>query len=152
MRTVEQRFWEKVQKTSDCWIWRGSLSRTGYGCFRFGDKTVLAHRASYFLTHGSWPNRDVLHSCDNRSCVRPDHHFLGGQSENMKDAAQKRRLWQFSITHCPNGHEYTLENTIRRTSRKSRSCLTCSLERSKKIRDEENPNRIRRKRRNRINH
>jgi hypothetical protein len=40
----------------------------------------------------------VLHRCDVKACVRPDHLFLGNQSDNLSDAALKGRLARSEAT------------------------------------------------------
>jgi hypothetical protein len=90
---VVDRFWSKVEKTKDCWLWKGSKLQSGQGQFSTNQGTVLAHRFSYELAHGKIPNKlRVLHKCDNPLCVRPDHLFLGTDSDNMQDALYKERL------------------------------------------------------------
>lgn len=78
-----------------CWIWTGkSVSRNGYpsfGSVSLPRRTVRASRYMFFLTHGRWPTGYVLHSCDNRLCVRPDHLHEGSQSENMKECVARGR-------------------------------------------------------------
>jgi hypothetical protein len=125
MKTIEDRFWEKVDKSGDCWTWLGATHGRGYGRFRIANTVYYAHRVPHFLVTGEWPKEDVLHSCDNPRCVRTQHHFFGGQIENMHDASKKRRLWQFSVTHCPQGHPYTPENLTTRKDNK-RSCRVCA--------------------------
>lgn len=88
------RFWEKVDKSSDCWIWTGASSGpNGYGKFspKHG-QPVYAHRFSYTLAHGAIPDgMHILHSCDNRKCVNPAHLSAGSHSENMRDMRSKER-------------------------------------------------------------
>ena len=86
------RFWSKVEKTESCWNWIASKSRKGYGKFWMAGRTS-AHRASWRINKGPIPQGLwVLHRCDNPSCVRLDHLFLGTNSDNMKDCADKGRL------------------------------------------------------------
>jgi hypothetical protein len=86
------RFWSKVQKSDDCWIWTGSKTGEGYGSLRVGARTVGTHRFSWVIENGSIPKGlSVLHRCDNPSCVRPSHLFLGTQKDNMQDCMAKGR-------------------------------------------------------------
>ena len=94
-RPIEDRFWEKVQKSDGCWTWQGCLDRRGYGQIARGGKfggNVKAHRLSYRIAHGDLPeSAHVLHRCDNPACVRPDHLFLGTHTDNMRDMWAKNR-------------------------------------------------------------
>ena len=87
-------FWNKVQKSSDCWIWLGSkLVSGGYGRLSSICGRERAHRFSYEIHYGLIPvGMNVCHKCDNPVCVRPDHLFLGDQESNLKDASAKGRL------------------------------------------------------------
>lgn len=87
-----ERFWSKVNKTEDCWLWIGAKNNTNYGYIRVGDKMKNAHRVSWEITNGPIPkDLFVLHKCDNPSCVRPDHLFLGTHQDNMTDKKSKGR-------------------------------------------------------------
>jgi predicted DNA-binding protein YlxM (UPF0122 family) len=88
------RFWSKVNMTSDdsCWTWKASTRRRGYGGFALDGKTRAAHRVSWMLANGAIPDGMlVCHRCDNPSCVRPNHLFLGSQQENVDDMIGKGR-------------------------------------------------------------
>jgi hypothetical protein len=88
-KTFYERFIEKVAfGLSDCWYWRGSRNKGGYGCL--GNKK--AHRVSYDIHYGAIPKgKMVLHKCDLPSCVNPNHLWIGDQSDNMRDMAKKGR-------------------------------------------------------------
>lgn len=93
--TLAGRFWSKVAKSNGCWTWTGNACPKGYGKIRRGPRgsgTVLAHRLSWEMHNG--PISDglwVLHLCDNPSCVRPDHLFLGDALANNLDCLRKDR-------------------------------------------------------------
>jgi hypothetical protein len=94
MRDTKKRFEEKFHVTPGCWIWIAS-TRNGYGRFRIGSIKVTASRYSYEIYVGTIPEDfDVLHRCDNPSCVNPDHLFVGTHDENMQDMINKGRHTQ----------------------------------------------------------
>lgn len=95
-KTDEQRFAEKINKTETCWLWTGFLNHDGYG--RVGKKRGVrtggrAHRIAWEMANGPVPRgMCVMHICDVRACVRPDHLRLGTHDENMADMWAKKRM------------------------------------------------------------
>jgi hypothetical protein len=87
------RFWSHVKNTDTCWWWTAAILKTGYGRFSLGvGKAVSAHRYAYEISYGPIPDGlCVCHRCDNKSCVRPSHLFLGTRLDNMQDMIRKGR-------------------------------------------------------------
>jgi len=90
---AKDRFEAKVGNHGNgCWEWTAHRNMNGYGTFRLEGRTCLAHRAAWELAYGPIPDGiRVLHHCDNPSCVRPDHLFLGTQDDNIRDREEKGR-------------------------------------------------------------
>lgn len=94
-KTLEQRFWEKVNKTSGCWLWTSAIGTRGYGIFWVGavERSKFAHRLSYEMSCGPIPGGlVVMHSCDTPACVNPAHLSVGTSGENTRDALKKGRM------------------------------------------------------------
>ena len=87
------RFMHYVIRKGDCWIWSGAKNHQGYGKTHMNNNEYLpAHRMSYLLFKGEIPEgMFVCHQCDNRSCVKPAHLWLGTHMENMIDMVEKDR-------------------------------------------------------------
>jgi hypothetical protein len=93
-KSGSEYFWEKVNKSGDCWEWTAARNKFGYGLFGVtgSRKMIVAHRWSYIEENGPIPKgMCVCHRCDNPSCVRPDHLFLGTRADNNRDKKSKGR-------------------------------------------------------------
>lgn len=85
-------FWSHVDKSGECWIWTAATADNGYGLFNDRGRMERAHRMAWRLTCGTIPQGlCVLHRCDVRPCVRPDHLFLGTKKDNTLDMMTKGR-------------------------------------------------------------
>lgn len=130
-----ERFWSKVNKTETCWLWTDALDGCGYGRMAMGSRTtttyrVSAHRYAYELLVGDIPEGlELDHLCRVRHCVNPDHlepvthlvNIMRGESPVSHNGEK---------THCPQGHEYSEENTRWYTrpgaDRPGRYCRECA--------------------------
>ena len=122
-----ERFFKKVKYSkSGCWNWTASKSKLGYGRFGFLKKNWYAHRWLFLKLNPKLDHSKlVLHSCNNPSCVRPDHLYLGTYSDNTKDSIRAGSHPTANKPHCRNGHKRTKKNTYidKRTGWKN--CRDC---------------------------
>jgi hypothetical protein len=128
-QNTTDRFWGKAEKTEACWLWTAAHDRKGYGKFSVGsarnsdgsrrNSMVSAHRFSYEMAYGDIQKGDgyhgicVLHRCDTPSCVRPDHLFLGTNSDNVHDMDTKGRRINKQPCGSKHGNAVLTEENVR---------------------------------------
>lgn len=115
------RFWSKVDRTGDddCWLWRGQVTRQGYGRIKVARRFLHAHRFAYELEVGPIPEGLTIdHLCCNRLCQNPAHMEPVTAGENSRRANSGK-------THCKRGHPLSGDN-IRFDKRGGRVCRTCA--------------------------
>jgi len=127
-RPLADRFWEKVDKSGDCWLWTAACYPNGYGLFNIRNRsTALAHRVAYELSVGPIPEGLVIdHLCRNVRCVNPAHlepvtmreNLLRGEGPSARAA---------KATHCPKGHPYSGSNLYVKPNG-HRECRACHRE------------------------
>ncbi len=145
---ISERLESRIERVTEsgCWIWTGALTDSGYGILslrvkgRKGPVPTRAHRLSYVEHFGPIADDDcVLHRCDVRPCVNPDHLFLGDRLDNARDMINKGRDKSQSTinrakTHCKNGHELSEDNLVPAYRHRARICKICWSENQRKHR------------------
>jgi hypothetical protein len=129
--TREQRFWQKVDRSGNCWIWLAGTFRCGYGQFGIdGGRKISAHRYAYELIKGPIPKTlELDHLCRTPACVNPAHLEPVTHQENML----RIRKANASKTHCKHGHPLIEANIYVAPlgDRQCRACKVIALARSK---------------------
>lgn len=129
----QERFWDKVEKTSTCWNWKAWSNKKGYGFIKIDGEKVPAYRFAYEWMVGKIPKGlHIDHLCRNSSCVNPEHLEPVTRAENTMRGngitAQNARK-----THCKRGHEFTKKNTYINKLGK-RICRLCGRNRMRERR------------------
>jgi hypothetical protein len=133
-RPIDERLWERVDKTSHpdgCWIWLGSFNTYGYGQMMIGSRLdgsrtlAVTHRLAYQVTKGAIDSKlEIDHLCRNRKCCNPDHLEAVPHSVNVNRAVAG------SDYLCINGHPKTYV-----TKRKRFHCAICGRAAQRRWRD-----------------
>ena len=79
------------EPNSGCWLWMKGISSSGYGTIKIWRKSKLAHRISYYLKYNTFPY-ELMHICDTKICVNPDHLRDVTHQQNIQDASRKGLL------------------------------------------------------------
>jgi hypothetical protein len=96
----EVAFEKWFQPSAGCWNWTGGLDKDGYGAFNYGGKSYRAHLVALKLDGRPVPRGMYgCHTCDNPSCVRPDHLYPGTPTQNMQDAISRGRVRRGEAQH-----------------------------------------------------
>ncbi|MFF0395160.1 HNH endonuclease signature motif containing protein [Streptomyces sp. NPDC005248] len=127
---LPERFWSKTREEdhgykSPCLTWTASLNEQGYGRFKFDGTVHRAHRLAYQALVGPIPDGLQLdHLCRNRACVNVEHlEPVTARANVLRGTGFAAR--NSKVTHCPEGHEYTPENTYVQPGTGQRECRTC---------------------------
>jgi hypothetical protein len=121
-KTLEERFWSKVEKTETCWEWTGNRSIHGYGRIYRDGALRFAHRYSIELSTGRAPTLAIDHMCHVKHCVNPGHLREVTTKQNMENRPgpssrntsgyrgvswhKESGMWQAKVTH--GGRQYFL--------------------------------------------
>ena len=137
---IEESFWDRVEKTDNCWIWLGAKNPSGYGIITIKRKNVYAHRYSYELYSGKKISKGLVidHLCRHHSCVNPRHLEVVTVRENVWRGVVDRRR-----NMCVKGlHPMTGKNVyINPTTGKAR-CRACRDEYRRKYYLNKHDNRL----------
>lgn len=89
--SLKVRLYGNVAKTDGgCWLWQGCVSPNGYGKIKIGPNSFDTHVISWRVASGGIAvplGKLVMHQCDVRACINPEHLTVGTQSENMLHAS-----------------------------------------------------------------
>lgn len=123
------RFWDKVDKSENCWLWTGAKQTLGYGHVWLDGRMRVAHRVAYEMVIGPIPDGLTLdHLCRVRHCVNPNHLQPVTLAENIARGENPAAI-NGRKTACPRGHELKEVLSGRRAG--ERYCPTCLKDRKR---------------------
>lgn len=122
---IRTRFWSKVNKTEDCWLWTAATDPFGYGHITIGGRQFLAHRYSYELANGSIPpGLHLDHLCRVPRCVNPSHLEPVTCQVNLLRSPISLAAINAAKTHCKRGHAFIVEPVFL-SGKRRRVCQEC---------------------------
>ena len=138
--SIAARVTRRSMRVGDCLIWQGCTMKNGYGTVSWNGRRWLVHRAVWTETNGQIPDGLTIdHLCRNRACVNVAHMEVVTPGENARRGGglEKAHASYRARTHCPQGHEYTPENTMLNNG--ARACRECGRQRWRAWRDRARP-------------
>ena len=135
--SLKDRLIENRLMVNDCWRWVGTINSYGYGTLGYNGTTHRVNRLSahVFLGFDLNTKLPICHKpliCKYKDCFNPDHLYVGTNSLNERDKVIAGTHHETRKTHCPQGHEYSKENTLVDVYR-TRRCRTCRREYLKRL-------------------
>jgi hypothetical protein len=132
LEIYKERLLSKRLINNNCWLWQGYINNKGYGTIHFENTHCEVHRLAFriFRSKEFKEYLNVCHrnECKNRHCFNPEHLYAGTQKDNVRDDIEAGThislMWK-NKTHCPQGHEYTIENTYIAKKTGCRQCKIC---------------------------
>ena len=88
MNVSKEALLARTKADEKCLLWIGAKNSLGYGVVERSGVNRYVHR----IIADAPPGVIVRHTCDNPSCINPDHLLLGTQAENVADAVQRGRI------------------------------------------------------------
>lgn len=125
---TKEEFLSMLKTSEGCIFWELGKTSTGYGKVNIEGRNMKAHRAAYSLTKGNIPDGlDVCHTCDNPSCINPNHLFLGTPSDNLQDASRKGKFKRSKFSKGDVNMMRSLYSTKLYTQRDLARMYSCSV-------------------------
>lgn len=89
-QTWENLYSHTIENENGCLEWQKCKDKDGYGVTSIKGRKLPAHRALWALKNSPEEilGRYVLHTCNNPSCIKLEHLYLGSQKDNVQDQIQ----------------------------------------------------------------